>query len=73
MMHSLQIIVPHETESSDYNLGAVHKGRPHGGWGFGPMRTDADGGLGHADVRKLALMLPLIHSANTVFTLLVYN
>ena len=54
------------TSDYSYNLGAVHKGRLHGG--IGPMRTDADRGLGHADVRKIALVLPLIHSANTVVT-----
>jgi len=40
------------------------------GVGIGPMQTDADGGRegdsGHADVCKIALILPLILSTNTV-------
>ena len=40
------------------------------GVGIGPMQTDADGererDSGHADVCKIALILPLILSTNTV-------
>ena len=71
MMHSLQSRMK-QNMASDFNLGAAHKGRPHGEGGVGPMRTDAVG-LVHADVRKLALILHLVHSANTVFTQLAYN